>query len=318
MSNKIKYRELCRLEKSIPIFIQDWWLDSVCGEDGWEVVIIEKNGQIIAALPYVFKNNRTFKTIINPPLTQNCGPWLKVGTGKKNRLLSTEYRLLSELYEQLPSHDYYCVNWSHLYKNWLPLMWLGYSQTTCYTYVIEDLSDLNEVFGNFSSSYRNKIRKASELVHVSKGMHIDDFYMINKRTFDRQSVKMPYSCPFIERHDSILADKNRREIFQAVDEMGNTHSALYLTWDDVSSYVHMVGEDPRYRSSGAGILLIWEAIKFTREVLNLNRFDFEGSMLPNVEKVRRDCGAVPVSYFRIEKFNNTLYQLLKGIRSKLC
>lgn len=79
----------------------------------------------------------------------------------------------------------------------------------------------------------------------------------------------------------------------------------------------MGGEDPELRNSGAGILLIWEAMKFTFEVLKLNRFDFEGSMLEPVERVRRDFGAIQTPYFAISKSNSKLlktYRFLQDLR----
>ena len=50
MTNKEKYRKFCQKEKDIPIFSKDWWLDSVCGENGWDVVLFEKGGEIWAYL----------------------------------------------------------------------------------------------------------------------------------------------------------------------------------------------------------------------------------------------------------------------------
>jgi hypothetical protein len=101
--------------------------------------------------------------------------------------------------------------------------------------------------------------------------------------------------------DKALSKRKAREIFFAVDSQGREHSALYLMWDNQSAYVHMVGEDYNLRSSGAGILLVWEAIKFTRETLGLNKFDFEGSMIEPIEEVRRSFGARQVPYFVISK-----------------
>jgi hypothetical protein len=128
---------------------------------------------------------------------------------------------------------------------------------------------------------------------------------------------VPYTLEFLRRKDTVLGDRGRREVFYARDKTGVVHSALYLIWDDTSSYVHMVGEDPTYRSSGAGIRLIWEAIRYTRDVLGLNRFDFEGSMIESVERVRRDCGAKQVPYFTITKTPSRLLRVrncLVGLR----
>ena len=51
MNAKTKYRDLA-FEKNLSIFCQPWWLDAVCGERNWDVVILEEPDGIVAALPY--------------------------------------------------------------------------------------------------------------------------------------------------------------------------------------------------------------------------------------------------------------------------
>ncbi|MGR2882810.1 GNAT family N-acetyltransferase [Vibrio vulnificus] len=310
---KEKYRQLCRKEESISLFCKDWWLDSVCG-DAWDVCIVEEKGQIVAALPYVLKSKLGLKFIQQPTLTQHSGPWFKKNAKNYSKTISNENKYIKELIEQLPSYDYLSINMHYENQNWLPFYWSNFKQTTKYTYLLPDLSDLDEVFSGFSSSYRGKIRKAEKLVNVKLSMAIEDFYSINEKTFRRQGINAPYSLEFVKRHDALLDKQNSRQIFYAHDKEGNIHSALYLTWDSKSAYVHMVGEDPEFRSSGAGILLIWEAIKYTKEILKLARFDFEGSMIEAVEKVRRDCGGIQTPYFNIYKANGFIANVLKAIK----
>jgi hypothetical protein len=118
-------------------------------------------------------------------------------------------------------------------------------------------------------------------------------------------------------HDKCIKKNNSGEILFAFDEKQEIHSVLYLTWDNKSSYVHLVGENPQLRNSGAGILLIWEAIKYTSKVLKLNKFDFEGSMLKNVEPVRRSFGATQKSYFIITKTNSRLLRIRNALKELL-
>jgi hypothetical protein len=298
MTNKEKYRLFCENEKSIPIFSQAWWLDSVANHS-WDVCLVENSEGIVASMPYFTKKKYGLTILSQPQLTQNLGPWIKPSNGKYNKKLSRQKQLMQELINQLPEYDYFSQSWHYSITNWLPFYWRGFEQTTKYTYVIEDLSELDNTYGNFHSSYRNKIRKAQKLVTISNDMDPQDFYEINTKTFLRQGLDAPYSKCFFLKHDSALADRKSRMIFYAKDSDENIHSSLYLTWDNVSSYVHMVGEDPKFRSSGAGISLVWEAIKYTKNVLNLNKFDFEGSMIESVEQVRRDCGAVQKPYFSV-------------------
>jgi len=317
MTNKEKYRLFCEKEKTVPIFSQAWWLDSVAG-DSWDVCLVEDGEGIVASMPYATKKQYGLTLLSHPLLTQNLGPWIKPSKAKYNKMLSQQKKWMQELIDQLPEYDYFSQSWHYSQTNWLPFYWRGFEQTTRYTYVIEDLSNLDKVFGNFHSSYRNKVRKAEKIVTILKDMEAEGFYEINKKTFLRQGVDVPYSKLFFLKHDNALANRKSRMIFYAIDSDENVHSALYLTWDNMSSYVHMAGEDPKFRSSGAGIFLIWEAIKYTKNILNLNKFDFEGSTIESVEKVRRDCGALQKPYFTVthkpSKIVKTMFFLKKAIK----
>ncbi len=317
MTNKEKYREFCKTEKNIPIFSKDWWLDSVCGENGWDVILVEKGQEIYASLPYYKTKKVIFDIISMPKLTQTMGAYIKYPKNQKyEKKLSYEKDVINKLVEKFPKVDMFSQNFHYNFKNWLPLYWQGFEQTTKYTYVIEDLQDKSEeqLLFEFSSKYRNKIKKAKGEVVVKKNLSLDEFYNINMKTFDRQKILIPYSFDFLREHDKILSVKGRREIFYAMDAKKRIHSALYLTWGDNSSYVHMLGENPELRKSAAGVLLIWESIKHTKHVLKLDNYDFEGSILENVEKVRRNFGATQKPYFQITKINSKLLKIRKLIK----
>ncbi len=295
------YRQHCEQEPTIPLSSQAWWLDAVCGEDRWDVCLVENDGRVIASMPYFVYRTKGFKMLVQPPLTQSLGPWISPSSAKYAKRLSREKDLMGRLIAQLPKYHSFKQNWHYSKQNWLPFFWKGFKQTTRYTYVIENLKDLDHVLSDFCSSYRNKIRKAEKLVSVERNMDLEQFYKLNKMTFERQGLSMPYSFELLAQQDRALAKHNAREIFYAIDADGAVHSALYLIWDDMSSYVHLVGEDPALRNSGAGIRLIWEAIKFTSQELALEQLDFEGSMIEGVEQVRRDCGARQKAYFSVAR-----------------
>ena len=313
MKNKKKYRDLCKHEETIPIFSQAWWLDSVCG-DSWDVCLVEKNNQIIAAMPYAIEKKLGFNLIVQPRLTQSLGPWFRVNEKNERKKLSQQKKLMFDLIEQLPSYSYFQQSWSVDQDNWLPFYWKGFSQTTKYTYIINLEKSLDEILKGFSSSYRNKIRKAEKIVEIKSGLSPDKFYEINKKTFNRQGINIPYSYSFFKKHDESIKRMKGGKVFYAEDLNGNIHSALYLTWDRRSAFVHLVGEDSNYRNSGAGILLIWEAIKYSKNYLKLTSFDFEGSMIESVERVRRDCGGVQHPYFSITKHQSKLLKILMFLR----
>ena len=312
---KNRYKDLCDSNPSMPIFSNYWWLNLVSGEDGWDVVIVENGGEIIGALPYAFKRKLNHTIITMPPLTQSLGPWIRYPKQQKyERKLAYEKRVIMDLIAGLPKFSVCKFNCSSGLTNWLPFYWKGFSQTTRYTYVIHNDTDDESLENGFKSSVRNKIKKAESIVTVNSDLSIREFYELNRKTFSRQNLMIPYSFDMVVRKDDELEKRNQRKIFFAMDVDNNLHSALYLIWDNETAYVHMVGEDPLYRNSGAGNLLIKVAIKYAFDELKLSKFDFEGSMIESVEEVRRAFGAIQTPYFTLSKVNSLPLTLLMSFK----
>ena len=309
---KQNYRDFCNNESSIPIFSRDWWLDAVCGKDGWNVALIENNNhQIVASLPFRIKKKRGFTYLTMPRLTQTLGPWISsIETNYANKSAS-EKKVMNGLLKQLPAHDLFLQNFHHSITNWLPFYWQDYSQTTRYTYVIPDLSNLDLIWSGFRGKIRTDIRKAKKNIQVCNDLGLDTFYRLNAMTFERQGAKIPYNFDYVERIDKAAAARNARRIIFAKDKKGRIHAATYIIWDQNSSYYLMGGANPELRNSGAQSLLTWEAIRFSSTVTK--QFDFEGSMIESVERSFRAFGARQIPYFQIKKVNSRLLKLIVAI-----
>ena len=91
-----------------------------------------------------------------------------------------------KLCEGAPTPEIFCQNFHYSVTNWLPFYWHGFSQTTRYTYVIENLDDLDLVWAQFQEKIRTDIRKAQKKVIVRTDLDIDKFLDINTLTFTRQ------------------------------------------------------------------------------------------------------------------------------------
>jgi Acetyltransferase (GNAT) domain len=302
MDKKDKYRAFCKSATDLPIFMQDWFLDVVC-QDDWDVVLVENNAGIMAALPFFLKRKYGFKYITMPLLCKMMGPYLL----PIYRTIEHEHKLFEALIVQLPEVDRFVQDFHYTYQNWLPFYWKGYQQTTRYTYLIPRLGDLAAVWNGVYRSYRNNIfPKAKELLTVRTDLSLEVFFAVHQKTFDRQGIKVPFSFEYLSRLDGVLAAKKCRQIFFAVDQDENVHAVFYMIWDQKSAYCHLMGDDPNFRKIGGSILLTWEAIKYASEVLQLDTFDFEGSMIQPIELVRRNFGAIQQPYFNIRKTSHPL------------
>lgn len=316
MSNKEKYKVLCEQEESIPIFSQAWWLDAVA-ENEWDVVLVERNDQIVASLPFVLKQKFGFKVITMPKLTQHLGPWLRPSVLNTVNHLSVEKELIQSLFSKLPKHHLFRQNWFFVRKNWLPLYWMGYQQTTKYTYRIEDLTDLDSIWGNFNNSVRKNIKKAQDKfkLQIRYDLNINDFLELNKKVFERQNIKLPYSTDLVRRIDVAAEKRKCKQILIAVNDEGKMCGGTFLIWDKQSAYLLLGGSDPDLRDSAAIPLVRWEAIKYAANVTK--SFDCEGSMIEGVERSYRAFGTTQTPYFSIFKTNSKIlkaYQFLQDLR----
>lgn len=317
MTPKDKYRQLCRDEKTIPIFSKDWWLDASCGEDNWDVLIVEKGAKIAASMPIYIKQKYGIKYITQPKLSQTNGIHIRYPENQKyERRLSYEKEVMNEIIHQIEELDiaYYQQNFHYSVTNWLPFYWRGFEQTTRYTYVIEDLSNLDDVYIDFNSKVRRHIKKANELVRIKGNLSIEEFYNINTMTFNRQNLDTPYSLELLKRLDNSCVKHNCREIFYAIDKDNVIHGVLYIVWDAAAAYCLMAGADPKHRNSEASTLLVWNAIKYSSE--RVNKFNFGGSIIESIERFFRPFGAVQKPYFEISKAfkYKPLFSIYKSIR----
>ena len=313
--DKEKYRQLCREEPSIPVFSRDWWLDAACGEDNWQVAIIEEQGRIIASMPYFIKYKMGKKILSQPPLTQKLGPWIRY---EENMDYSTkvgyEIDLMTGLIENLPSFDLFLQMFDYEVTNWLAFYWKGFRQQTSYTYVIDDIGDPDRVFLNFSRLKKRDINKAKKRVETRHDLPAEEFYLHHQSTLAQQNKKISYSYEHFRRLYDAGYKNNAGKTGYAVDENGNITAAIYTVWDTNSAYHLVYSIDPRYRNSGSASLLVYEMICYLSA--RTKKFDFEGSTIKNVEYSYRQFGTRQVPMFRVSKTNSkliALYNLYKQV-----
>lgn len=311
---KEKYRQFCEKERTIPIFSQAWWLDSVAG-DNWGVCIVEKKGHVHASMPYVLTRKYGLTYLGQPPLTQNLGPWFKPSNAKYSKQLSQQKNLMESLIDQLPMYHSFTQNWHYSQTNWLPFYWRGFDQTTRYTYVIDDLSDVNKVFEEFEHSKRKNIKKAENLINVVFDISAEDFYKNHKLTLAKQGKEISYKFDLFKR---IYEESYRREqgrTIAAYDGDGNLHAALFVIWDEMSAYDLISTIDPDYRTYGAASVLIRDMISYVSGFVQ--KFDFEGSMIESVERSFRQFGAKQTPYFTITHKPSRLLRAAQCLKTVL-
>jgi hypothetical protein len=285
------------------LFAQPWWLDAVA-PGCWSEVVVENDGRTVARMPYVLRRRYGMRLMAMPLLTASLGPAFATQSGKYATRLARQHRMMDELIEQLPPFDYFQQSFHHSVTNWLPFHWLGFTQTTRYTYVLKHLGDLDAIWSGTRDSVRRAIRKARKQVVVRDDLGLDRFLELNRKTFARQHMRLPYGPDLVSRIDAACAARGCRRMLFAEDAQGRVHAALFLVWNRDAAYYLMGGADTALRGSGAFSLLIWEAIAHAAEVSD--SFDFEGSMLQPVERFFSSFGARQTPFHQVRKVNSAL------------
>jgi len=314
ISNKKQYRQFCRTEKNISLFCRPWWLDAVCGSRNWDVALLEKNNSLIASMPYYKVKQKLFHVIKMPLLTQTMGPFIKYPPGQKySKKISFEKKIMNELIKQLPRCSVFKQKFHYQISNWLPFFWQGYSQTTLYTYIIKKDISWNDLEQNFNSNVKRKIKKAKQsAISVTAANDPELFYSLNRKSFYRKKKKIPYSLKFIQNLYKACKTNQAVKILYAQNKNNKKTAAAFLVYDNNSVYYLMGGIDPDYNYPGAMDLVHLQGIKFALQ--SGRNYNFEGSMVENIENYFRSFGAVQQPYFLITKINSKIYKTLLFIK----
>ena len=286
-------------EKINSIFEKDWWLNAIVG-DSWErLTIKKKNGDIAASFP-IYKTKLFGRKILTvPPLTQTLGLYIENTGAKLTKQLEKSKKLTNEIIGMLPNdyqYDFY-LDANNEYV--LPFIWAGFKVEPMFSYRIESFVDLDSVWAGFKENIKTDIRKAEKCLTIKEENDIQLLIKMQKKTFERQNRTFPLDVDLISRLDCAATNNESKLLLCAYDDDNNLHAATYFVFDDKRCYYLMSGGDPEYRNSGATSLLIWEAMK--RFIGRVEIFDFEGSMIEDIERFVRGFGAKPNVYYHISK-----------------
>lgn len=289
--------------------MQAWWMDAVCEKGEWNVLLYKESGEIRGVLIYFSVKKFGFQFILQPPLTQFNGIWLNYKDNQsENDKIHFEKKVIKNLIQQLDDlkFSYYNQNYNTNFKNWLPLYWSGFKQTTRYSYQIKDISDPEKCYQNFDYSKQKQIKKCIDSLHTIE-INDDEFYDLLVLNYKEKKQEVLFSRNFFKRLYKACMDHQQGKIVAVADEQENIHAALFIVYDNFISYDLISAIHPDFKSSGGSTLVVYEAIKQMSKLVKT--FDFEGSMDQKIENSFSKFGTVQTAYFNIAKFNSFLSKL---------
>lgn len=310
---KEAYRRLCATEGSrIPVFQQDWWMDVVCEGKEWDVALAMDGSRVLAAMPYLIRHRFGMRYVLQPQLTQFSGPCFFAPTDMSpSRCVDFEHRaadLLIDHFESLRL-DWFCQRFAPSVTDWLPFYWRGYSQTTRYTYRIDDISDPQRVFDNFdrSKERQRRIRRIADEYTVDT-VDTDTFVQFHTDYWKSRGEKDLLPPELMRRVIDTSLARGQGLVLGLRDATGRLVVAWFAVYDGRCAHALLSAKAPGVKSADVSALLVWRLIEALSS--RTAAFDFEGSMEPSLEYFYRSFGARQLPLFEVSRCTNPLFRLL--------
>jgi len=249
------------------------------------------------------------KFCITPPFTPSNGLFFENKAKNKANRNSFEKGIM-----QLLADHFDTVKGSLLvsafpssFTDMQPFIWKKQRVAPRYTYVVALDQSEEQLLENLTSEKRKSLRRAEkDEVSISA---CDDMKIIKKlveKTFDRREKKL----------NAVMLDKilfefaSKENSFAYIARKGKDPIACtFCVHDSKGAYYLFGGYDESNKHHGAGVSTMWQSILHAKNK-GLEFFDFEGSMIPEVERYFREFGGKHVVYFEVNKTSKALQLML--------
>jgi len=270
------------------LFHKSYWLEA----SGRKFLVYGcfKGGQLVAGIPVVCKSKFGVRYASHPQLTPYLGIVFKPDHDLKYVSRISDQKQISREISKRLKEDFSSIkiSFAPFPVDLQPFIWEGFTANVSYTYLLS-IDDLELVWKNMDKKRRNDIRRAEEDgIYVETSSNFNEIFSLVEKTLRRQKGKVDRQIA--SKYNETLSERNQCKSLLAKNKRGDIIAGAYTVWDNKRAYYLLGGFDPEKSQRGASAIAVWEAIKFTKKELGLNEFDFEGSMIPEVEQFFREFG----------------------------
>lgn len=288
---KEQYHDYCTTTPNYPLFLQDWWMDAVCGPENWRV---------IGDMPcYVFRRLRQ-ESVLMPPFTPYGGYYASETSYQQSldqaRFIDRELEAAHILYyfQQFPA------------ASPIPdmLRGLGYVVSEHNTFRLYKLQETDAIRENLSDNKKHQLEKTASMKRCTPS--VEEYLSFVQNCNKAQGAELPFNREQFLRMDQAAAEHNAREIVGIQDTNGRLVAATYLVYDAHICYLLIHPYYPsNMRESGIATRVIWESILAAGQHSQI--FDFgDLSTQPNLTLSYAQYNASPTTFRIVENWFNPL------------
>ena len=291
------------------IYGKSWYIGTL--DCPFQILAVVANQQILAGI-ILTKDSRDH--FANPYLGKYLGVYYADFKGttynQETKRRKVTNLLLTELIK-LPTFNYF---FHPQFTTYFPFYLKNFDNRLRYSYWI-NLKDqsLATIRAKFHTKVRSEIKFAGQQdFQITTAISIDTFVHICQQTFLQKGTKFPFSISFLRNYCEQLVPKKILQLTGVKDEKGRVMAVIGILRTPQTSTLILSGFDKSIMQRGANEYLIDDAIQRAKKYADC--FDFEGSMIPEIEAFYRKFGGEYTPYLTIYK-NSTKQFLLNKLRA---
>lgn len=212
--------------------------------------------------------------------------------------------LLESLEEQCETINF-CLH--HNFRDARGFKWFrhddggGVKMRVQYTGILRlpDAPELDACLADVRKVRRQECRKAmASGFEVEQTNDVPGFLEVYAQTFARQDITLADDA--LEQLEAIVRqalDMGFGRLLTCHTSDGEDASMALFLHDDTTAYYHCAANRPELRSSGASSLLMFEALRRSKDELGLDQMDFVGVNSPQRGDFKTSFNAVPTPYY---------------------
>jgi hypothetical protein len=262
--------------------------------------VFGKNGEIVAGFHVFSTGFSKCQFLHNPPCTPLCGPFFQIGARNPVAVLEARRDVITAMASFLDRKEHALVTLSlgRDIDDALPFVWNRFKVVPRYTYLIDLTLPSDERKRNMSPTRRNDLSKATRDGLTVR--QVSDFAIVKALVRDGFiRNKLGSNDDWLGAiFDRFAQPENSYGFVTSRDEI--PLAAVFVVYDRRTAYYILGGYRTEGGHHGAGALALAEAIEHAAR-LGLQVFDFEGSMIPAIEKYFRGFGGELTPFFTVNK-----------------
>ncbi len=286
---KLSLQEEHFFRENASVFLFPEWLKLFDNQSVILVGIVDKSGSIQGGFCY-FKGKKLGKSIVGTPqFFAHNGLFYKNPAKTQANRNTFDKKVMKAIEKYLSEQKTLFISLgfpSHI-KDVQPFIWRGFNVSLKYTYQLDLKNNPEQLLAEFSPERRKNITKAEkDQIEVKKSENPTLVAELVVQSIQRKEA--PVDQVLLKK---IIFELLGTELAYAFVAYQNQQPAatVFIVHDKHCAYYLFGGFDASNKHQGAGALCMWHAIQYA-QTLGINTFDFEGSMLPEVEKYFRGFG----------------------------